>query len=110
RGARAGDSARGRGRSHLQIAQRNAPEHDHVAVTQVDLFDAASVDERAIGAAVIEDARAGGPIDEQGVAAGDRVLVQPQVRRQSAADARDLALEPYQAGLARSLNLQVAAG
>src|SRR6267143_1187404 len=62
--------------SHLQVAQRDPAQHQQVTVGQWCLLDATAVDEGPVGAAVVEDARAGGVVDEPRVAARDRVLVQ----------------------------------
>jgi hypothetical protein len=42
-------------RSDLQIPQHDPPQHEHVAIPQILLRDATAVDERAVGAAVVED-------------------------------------------------------
>src|SRR5437660_8204487 len=80
RPSRAG-AARG---SNLQVAQRDPAEHHQVAVGERRLLHALAVDESPVGAAVVEDARAGGIVDEPRMATRDRVLVKAQVRREAA--------------------------
>ena len=77
----------------LHVAEHDAAEHDHVAVAQLRLLDAAAVDERAVGAAVIEDARAPRAGNEDRVPARDRAVVEAQVGGEAAADVQRLALE-----------------
>jgi hypothetical protein len=66
-------------RSDLEIAEHDPPEQDHVAVVQIGLHDSLAVDERAVGAAVIEQARAGWAVHEHRVTARDRLLIEVQV-------------------------------
>src|SRR5439155_26636716 len=53
-------SARPGGTSDLEIAQDDPPDHQHVAVAQIGLLDPATVDERAVRAAIVEYPRARG--------------------------------------------------
>jgi hypothetical protein len=53
-----------------------AAERDHVAIAQIGLLDALTVDERAIGTAVVENPLAAGARDEDRVTARDGTVVE----------------------------------
>src|SRR5437868_14483976 len=93
----------------LEIPQHDPAEHDHVAVTEVGLLDATAVDERAVGAAVIEDPRPRGPRHDDRVPPRYRGLVEAQVGREAAPDVDHLAGQRYEQGLIPSFDLDVAA-
>src|SRR5207247_487 len=83
---------------------------DMVAVLERTPFDAAPVDVDAVERAVVEDARAVGLMDDQGVAARDGRVIEPHVSGQRAADPRPLALYRHALLPATVLEGQVLAG
>jgi hypothetical protein len=73
-------AARIRARSRdLDVHERHPPEPDDVAVMQGRLGDAPPVDPGAVGAAVIEDARAGGALDDDRMATRDALVLEAQI-------------------------------
>jgi hypothetical protein len=73
-------AARIRARSRdLDVHERHPPEPDDVAVMQGRLGDAPPIDPGAVGAAVIEDARAGGALDDDRMATRDALVLEAQI-------------------------------
>src|SRR6266536_2695789 len=72
-------------RRRVQEPQRVPPDDDLVAVLERTPFDAAAVDVDAVERAVVEHPRAIGLMDDQGMAAGDRRVVEADVGGQRTA-------------------------
>src|SRR5271155_2502742 len=89
--------------SDLQIPQYDPPEHQYVTILEIRLRDAATVDEGAVGAAVVEYAGARAAIYEDRVAPGDGVLIQAQVGGQAPTDVCYATPQRYQQPLVRPL-------
>ena len=92
----------------VHISECDASERDHVAIAQIRLLDALSVDERAVGTAVVENPLAVRARDEDRVTTRDGTVVEMQVGADTASNVNDLLIERDAERLPRSLNLYVA--
>jgi hypothetical protein len=97
-------------RGDLGEAEHRAPEAHDVAVGEVLNGDTAPVDEGAVAAAIVEDARTLPAHGEDRVAPRDLGVLEPHVGDESAPDVGDRSLQRDQLGLAVVLEGQVAAG
>jgi hypothetical protein len=77
----------------LAVDEDDVAELDLVAVGERGGEDAAPVDERAAGAAVVEQAHLLAALHDHGVAARHRHVVEAQVGAQSAADMEDVPVQ-----------------
>src|SRR4051794_29929608 len=98
------------GSGDVAVGEDDAAQNDDVAVAQGRLEHPAAVDERAVGAAVVEDPRACGPLVQDRGPAGDALVVEPDVGREAAADVGRAGAQGQQQALAAVLELEVAAG
>jgi hypothetical protein len=93
----------------LHVSELEAADSDDVAIPQIDMLDAPSVDKGAIEAAVVEDLHAGGAGDHDRVAVRNGAVVEVHVGGETAADVEHLLPQRYEQRLIGALDLDVAA-
>ena len=94
---------------HLDQLHPHGPEVDHVTVGEVGGDDPVVVDERAVGAAVVQQPQMPSVANQNRVIAGDAVVVEADIRGWVASDVHHVAIEPQQSSVRPLAERQVLA-